>query len=85
MWRWLKKLFKKEEKEVVYVCPKCGSSDIGYFTGLINYIQVITGQEHPRYGQSAKCNTCGFRTEVYEDDEDLYLNELRKVYRNANR
>lgn len=83
MWKWVEKLFKKEEEpeeDIVYACPYCGSTNLGYYTGLINYIQVVHGLEHARYAQSARCLNCGYRTEAYEEDSDKGIEfELRRI------
>jgi predicted nucleic-acid-binding Zn-ribbon protein len=73
MWKWIEKLFKKEEPEPeveIYACPKCGSTNLGYYTGLVNFIQVINDIEKPKYGESARCLSCGYSTEVYLEDSD---------------
>jgi predicted RNA-binding Zn-ribbon protein involved in translation (DUF1610 family) len=92
MWSWIKSLFQKEETQVddeqddvIYACPKCGSTQIGYFTGLVNYSDVVIRGKHPKYGQSARCTICGFKTKVYlEDDNNTCLCELVEVKKDTN-
>jgi len=68
---------KKEEKEPEYKCPKCGSDRIGYFTGISNYIQVVLGEEEPKYVKSATCLDCGFRSiSGVDDTSDTYLKDF---------
>lgn len=73
---WFKDLFKKEDEDVHLEvrCPKCGSTKIGYFTGLANYVQVIQDKEEPKYQQTARCENCGYsvRSEI-DDMSDDYL------------
>lgn len=75
---WIKNLFKKEEinlEDFVLRCPKCNSDKIGYYTGLVNYVQVIQGKEDPAYKQTAKCMDCGFSVDSEIDDRTIgYLN-----------
>jgi predicted nucleic-acid-binding Zn-ribbon protein len=83
MWKWVEKLFKREEPEPeveIYACPHCGSTNLGYYTGLVNFIQVINDIEKPKYGESARCLNCGYRTEVYLEDSDKDISyELVRV------
>ena len=76
---WFKELFKKDDDEVhldIIQCPKCGSTDIGYFTGLVNYVQVIQDKEDPKYQQTARCNNCGYSVKSEIDDmSDNYLKD----------
>lgn len=84
---WMRGIFspKKEVKEedeslYTYKCPNCGSTNIGYFTGIANFIEVVQDSAEPRYKQSAKCWNCGFKSEGTVDDEnDEYLDKFIKV------
>ena len=80
---WFKEVFGEDDEDVhedwEYACPKCGSTNLGYFSGLANYVQVIQGTEEPRYVQSVCCNDCGFKHKGSVDDENEYLEVLKKV------
>jgi len=73
MLNWIKNLFKKEIDLEDYIlrCPVCNSDKIGYYTGLVNYIQVMQGKEEPEYKQTAKCMDCGYSVESEVGDKSI--------------
>jgi predicted nucleic-acid-binding Zn-ribbon protein len=56
--KWWKNLWAKPQTE--YVCPKCGSKDLGYTSVISNFVDVVRGTEDPTYLQSARCFQCGY-------------------------
>lgn len=85
------KIFNKKQKakqvdvddnneEYIYICPKCGSKDIGYLTLLHHFETQKDDTNIPVYSSSARCNNCFFKTKSYIDDtEDSVLKELRRI------
>lgn len=58
-----------------WLCPKC-NSNMGFFTGLINFAEVSKGGE-PRYTSFARCTSCDFETKRYDaDDDEGMLDEI---------
>ena len=57
---WLKGLWDNDEEEIEHCCPRCGSKDIGYFSVISNFVQVIRDIEKPKYLETIKCTKCGF-------------------------
>lgn len=66
---WLKGLWKNKEYE--FVCPKCGSKDLGYSSVIINFVEVIREQEDPKYEDTHICNNCKYTSHS--------LKEFKKV------
>ena len=63
---WFKNLWENKEAsedEVEFYCPRCGSNQIGYFSVISNYVQVIRGLEQPKYVETQKCSKCGYATD----------------------
>lgn len=61
------KFFKKEPKTVFkYVCPQCGHDNLGYFSTLSNFVQVVRDAAAPEYVQTIKCPKCGFTVDSVE-------------------
>ena len=82
----VKGLFTKEREPINpedynFMCPKCGNSRIGYFSGCINIHDVVNEHKMPKYAESAKCLDCGFRTKDYKDSNDGCLQELVRVHK----
>lgn len=72
---WWKSLWSKTEIE--YVCPKCGSKDLGYTSVISNFVEVVRGTADPVYLQSARCFHCGY-SEQSKDSSHL-KSFMRKV------
>ena len=67
---WFKSLWENEGGDLdegEYICPRCNSTQIGYFSVISNYVQVIRGIESPNYIETAKCNKCGYVTDNLKD------------------
>lgn len=84
MFGWLKDLFKQEDDDIhiedyIVKCPKCGSTNIGYFTGMINFVETMNGGT-PHYKQTATCLNCKYKVESNIDDmSNNYLKQLELV------
>lgn len=64
---WLLKKFNKEPEETEFKCPKCGSTDVGFYTVLSNFVQVMREQESPKYTKYIECNHCKYTSHEDED------------------
>ena len=63
-------------------CPKCGSTNIGYFTGLVNFVEAMRGGS-AHYKQTATCLNCHFQVESEIDDNDNnYLKQMELIKKN---
>ena len=86
MFKWLKDLLQKKEEpeginldEYIIKCPKCGSTNIGYFTGLVNFVEAMRGGS-AHYKQTATCLNCHFQVESEIDDNDNnYLKQMELI------
>ena len=85
MFKWFKELLQGEEPEefkiedYIVKCPKCGSTNIGYFTGLVNFVEAMRGGS-AHYKQTATCLNCHFQVESEIDDNDNnYLKQMELI------
>ena len=85
MFKWFTDLFKDEEDEIdpkdyTIKCPKCGSEKINYFSGMINFVEVIQNTEEPKYRSTAICSNCGFRSDSeIDDNSNEYLKKFNLI------
>ena len=73
MVKWWKNLWAKPQAE--YVCPKCGSKDLGYTSVISNFVGVVNGIEDPIYVQSVRCFICGYSQ---QSQDGSHLKEFKK-------
>ena len=88
MFKWFKELLKGEEPEefkiedYIVKCPKCGSTNIGYFTGLVNFVEAMRGGT-PHFKQTATCLNCKYKVESAVDELGAdYLKQMELVPKN---
>lgn len=82
---WVKQLFSGDEdddvdlNDYIFSCPKCGSKNLGYFTGLANYVQAMQGLADPLYSQRVRCLDCGFSivSEPGDESNQFLLDNLK--------
>lgn len=68
LFSWFREKFLDlEPEETVYKCPKCGSTDVGFFTVLVNFVQVMREVEQPKYIKYIECNQCKYKSHEDED------------------
>lgn len=60
---WFKNLWNDD---VEYFCPKCGSSNIGYFSVTSNFSQLVNGKD-PEYENGYRCLDCGYKVYNLKD------------------
>lgn len=79
----IKGLFNKNEEtavEKVYVCPKCGSTKIGYSSTIGNFIEFVQDNDRARYVKQALCMDCGFKSQgKLGDESDNYLKPFERI------
>ena len=88
MFKWFKELLQGEEPEefkiedYIVKCPKCGSTNIGYFTGLVNFVETMRGGK-PHFKQTATCLNCKYKVESAVDELGAdYLKQMELVPKN---
>ena len=57
MWQKIK-CWLQGKRKVVYKCPRCLSTDLGYISSIKNYGAVIFFDEKPKYSYKFVCNNC---------------------------
>lgn len=69
---------KIKKRTIVYKCPHCGSSNLGFMTSLCNYYETFALHKKPKYEHKAVCNDCG-KWSMFDDLEREYRD--RKEFR----
>lgn len=45
-------------KNIRYKCPKCGSTNLNYVSGLVNWHEVVIEDKKPKFQSKIICNDC---------------------------
>ena len=66
MWQKIK-CWLQGKRKVVYKCPHCLSTDLGYITSLKNSFEVIHFNKEPKYSKEFVCHYC----DLIDDQKNL--------------